>query len=122
MAIPFRPLMRPVSPLAQSSTSMPCAATFDELLAADRAVKARTRRIPADRRSVAALALAAVVIGYAFLVGLRPVVGDDLFFLLNDARWFVEHGEVAWTDHFSFTAEGLAASRFLDCRGRRKMT
>ena len=50
--------------------------------------------------------LAGVVIGYAFLAGLRLAGSDDLFFLLNDARWLLEHGEVPWTDHFSYTAQG----------------
>jgi tetratricopeptide (TPR) repeat protein len=50
--------------------------------------------------------LTAVVLSYAFLAGLRPAGTDDLFFLLNDARWFIQHGEVPWTDHFSFTAHG----------------
>src|SRR5262249_46327083 len=39
-------------------------------------------------------ALAAIVIGYALLGSLHPVYGDDLFFLLNDARWLVEHHEI----------------------------
>jgi len=39
-------------------------------------------------------ALAAIVVGYALLGSLHPVYGDDLFFLLNDARWLVEHHEI----------------------------
>src|SRR5262245_41483587 len=50
--------------------------------------------------------LAGLVVCYAGLIGLRPLIGDDLFFLLNDARWVVEHHEIPWTDHFSFTAFG----------------
>ena len=38
--------------------------------------------------------LAAIVIGYALLGSLHPVFGDDPFFLLNDARWLVEHHEI----------------------------
>jgi len=53
-------------------------------------------------------ALAAIVVGYALLGSLHPVYGDDLFFLLNDARWFVEHHEIPSVDHFSYTAQGQA--------------
>src|SRR5215468_1567871 len=52
-------------------------------------------------------ALAAIVVGYAWLGSLHPVYGDDLFFLLNDARWLVEHHEIPRVDHFSYTAQGL---------------
>jgi hypothetical protein len=51
-------------------------------------------------------ALAAIVVGYAFLGSLHPVYGDDLFFLSNDARWLVEHHEIPSVDHFSYTAHG----------------
>src|SRR5215472_5932832 len=51
-------------------------------------------------------ALAAIVVGYAWLGSLHPVYGDDLFFLLNDARWLVEHHEIPSIDHFSYTAQG----------------
>ena len=51
-------------------------------------------------------ALAAMVIGYALLGSLHPVYGDDLFFLLNDARWIVERHEIPSIDHFSYTAQG----------------
>jgi len=51
-------------------------------------------------------ALAAIVVGYALLGSLHPVYGDDLFFLLNDARWLVEHHEIPSVDHFSYTAQG----------------
>jgi hypothetical protein len=51
-------------------------------------------------------ALAAIVIVYALLGSLRPVFGDDPFFMLNDARWLVEHHELPSVDHFSFTAQG----------------
>jgi hypothetical protein len=47
-----------------------------------------------------------MVIGYALLGSLRPVFGDDPFFLLNDARWLVEHHEIPLVDHFSYTAQG----------------
>ena len=50
--------------------------------------------------------LAAIVIGYALLGSLSPVSGDDPFFLLNDARWLVEHHEIPSVDHFSYTAQG----------------
>jgi hypothetical protein len=50
--------------------------------------------------------LAAIVIGYALLGSLHPVFGDDPFFLLNDARWLVEHREIPSVDHFSYTAQG----------------
>ena len=50
--------------------------------------------------------LAAMVIAYALLGSLRPVFGDDPFFLLNDARWLVEHHEIPSVDHFSYTALG----------------
>jgi len=49
---------------------------------------------------------AAIVVGFAFVVGLRPIVGDDLFFLLNDARWLVDYGTIPRVDHFSYTAAG----------------
>jgi hypothetical protein len=62
--------------------------------------------VPRRLANFAWYTLAAVVIGYAFFAGLRPVGGDDLFFLLNDARWLLENGAVPWTDHFSFTAQG----------------
>ena len=51
-------------------------------------------------------ALAAIVVGYALLGSLHPVYGDDLFFLLNDARWIVERHEIPSVDHFSYTAQG----------------
>lgn len=51
-------------------------------------------------------ALAAVVVAYALLGSLRPVFGDDPFFMLNDARWLVEHHEIPRIDHFSYTAQG----------------
>jgi len=50
--------------------------------------------------------LAAIVIGYALLGSLHPVFGDDPFFLLNDARWLVDHHEIPSVDHFSYTAQG----------------
>ena len=50
--------------------------------------------------------LAAIVTAYALLGSLRPVFGDDPFFMLNDARWLVEHHEIPAVDHFSFTAQG----------------
>src|SRR6516165_690625 len=50
--------------------------------------------------------LAAIVIGSALLGSLSPVSGDDPFFLLNDARWLVEHHEIPSVDHFSYTAQG----------------
>ena len=50
--------------------------------------------------------LVAIVIGYALLGSLSPVSGDDPFFLLNDARWLVEHHEIPSVDHFSYTAQG----------------
>src|SRR6516162_2817722 len=51
-------------------------------------------------------ALAAIVVGYALLGSLHPVYGDDLFFLLNDARWVVDHHEIPSINHFSYTAQG----------------
>ncbi len=51
-------------------------------------------------------ALAAIVVVYALLGSLRPVFGDDPFFMLNDARWLVEHHEIPRVDHFSYTAQG----------------
>jgi hypothetical protein len=50
--------------------------------------------------------LAAMIVGYALLGSLYPVFGDDPFFMLNDARWLVEHHELPSVDHFSFTAQG----------------
>jgi hypothetical protein len=50
--------------------------------------------------------LAAIVVIYALLGSLRPVFGDDPFFMLNDARWLVEHHEIPRVDHFSYTAPG----------------
>jgi len=50
-------------------------------------------------------ALATIVVGYALLGSLHPVYGDDLFFLLNDARWIVERHEIPSVDHFSYTAQ-----------------
>jgi hypothetical protein len=50
--------------------------------------------------------LAAIVTAYALLGSLRPVFGDDPFFMLNDARWLIEHHELPAVDHFSFTAQG----------------
>jgi hypothetical protein len=52
------------------------------------------------------VALVAVVVGYAGIAALHPRTADDTFFLLNDAKWLVEHGEVPWVDHFSYTAQG----------------
>ncbi len=56
--------------------------------------------------SVLFVALWATVIAYALLGSLRPVFGDDPFFMLNDARWLVEHHEIPSVDHFSYTAQG----------------
>jgi hypothetical protein len=52
--------------------------------------------------------LAAAVIGYAFATRITPISpqNDDLFFLLDTARWIVERHEIPWTDVFSYTAEG----------------
>jgi hypothetical protein len=61
---------------------------------------------PADSMIRLAAALAAVVIGYAFVLGLNPVQADDTFFLLNDARWVIQHHEISWTEHFSYSAQG----------------
>jgi hypothetical protein len=47
-----------------------------------------------------------MVVGFAFVVGLRPIVGDDLFFLLNDARWLADYGTIPRVDHFSYTVPG----------------
>src|SRR5271166_1096143 len=52
------------------------------------------------------IVLAAIVLGYALLGSLRPVFGDDPFFLLNDARWLVQHHEIPSVNHFSYTAQG----------------
>src|SRR3954463_6294322 len=49
---------------------------------------------------------AVIVIAYACLIRLNPVGADDLFFLLNTARWIVERGEIPWIDAFSYTAPG----------------
>jgi hypothetical protein len=46
-----------------------------------------------------------MVVVYALLGSLHPVFGDDPFFLLNHVRWLVEHHEIPWVDHFSFTAQ-----------------
>ena len=51
-------------------------------------------------------ALAAIVVAYALAGSLRPVFGDDPFFMLNDARWLVEHHEIPRVEHFSYTAQG----------------
>jgi hypothetical protein len=40
------------------------------------------------------------------LGSLRPVFGDDPFFMLNDARWLVEHHQIPRVDRFSYTAQG----------------
>jgi tetratricopeptide (TPR) repeat protein len=58
------------------------------------------------RRTVWFAVLSTVVIGYSFLTGLRPIEGDDLFFLLNTARWVVQHHAISWNDVFSYTAQG----------------
>jgi hypothetical protein len=50
--------------------------------------------------------LAGTLIGYAFLAGLHTLNQDDLFWMLATARWIIEHREIPWTDHFSYTAQG----------------
>jgi hypothetical protein len=49
---------------------------------------------------------AAIVVGYAFALALGFYGQDDLFFLLNDARWTVQHWAVPWADHFAYLAGG----------------
>ena len=50
--------------------------------------------------------LAIIVIAYAFISRLQPISTDDLFFLLNTARWIIQHHQIPWTDTFSYTAAG----------------
>src|SRR4051794_40165132 len=68
--------------------------------------KSRLREMPQTVKDWPWLGAAVIVIGYAFLMRLTPVGADDLFFLLNTARWIVEHGEIPWVDTFSYTAPG----------------
>lgn len=51
-------------------------------------------------------ALAVILIGYALLTGLHTLNQDDLFWMLATARWIIEHHQIPWTDHFSYTAQG----------------
>src|ERR1700747_1470813 len=74
-------------------------------LARDQPLDSAVARLAGWSRGWVAV-LAAIVIGYALLGSLRPVFGDDPFFLLNDARWLVEHHEIPSVDHFSYTAQG----------------
>jgi hypothetical protein len=68
------------------------------------AVKLRAKSPDAATASIAALA--AAVLLYAFIVGLLPVIADDVFWMLATARWILDHGEVPWVDVFSYTAAG----------------
>ena len=50
--------------------------------------------------------LAAVVLVYAFLAGLRTVSDFDLGWQLATGRWVAHHHSVASVDVFSYTAHG----------------
>ena len=52
------------------------------------------------------LILAAVVLIYAFLAGLRTVSEFDLGWQMATGRWAVQHHHVPSTDVFSYTAQG----------------
>jgi len=52
------------------------------------------------------VALAAVVLVYAFLAGLRTVSDFDLGWQLATGRWIAQHHNVASVDVFSYTAKG----------------
>ncbi len=52
------------------------------------------------------LSLAAVVLVYAFLAGLRTVSDFDLGWQLATGRWVAQHHSVASVDVFSYTAQG----------------
>ena len=59
---------------------------------------------PFDRRLF--LILAAIVLMYAFLAGLRTVSDFDLGWQLATGRWVVQHHHISSTDVFSYTAKG----------------
>lgn len=79
--------------------------TTNTKLPRDRLLKSGVSRL-SGWESVWFAALTTIVVAYALLGSLRPVFGDDPFFLLNDARWLVEHREIPSVDHFSYTAQG----------------
>ena len=75
------------------------------------AVRTASRPIPASdfpggHRSPLFLGLAALVLLYAFLAGLRTVTDYDLGWQLATGRWVAQHHSVPSTDVFSYTAAG----------------
>jgi Tfp pilus assembly protein PilF len=52
------------------------------------------------------LVLAAAVLLYALLAGLRTVTDYDLFWQMASGRWTAEHHQIFSTDVFSYTAQG----------------
>ena len=52
------------------------------------------------------VALAAVALGYGFLLGLRTVSDFDLFWQMASGRWVVQHHAVFSTEIFSYSAQG----------------
>src|SRR5262249_8057345 len=50
--------------------------------------------------------LSGVLVRDAFRARLHTLHQDDLFWMLATARWIIQHREIPWTDHFSYTAQG----------------
>jgi len=50
--------------------------------------------------------VAAVVLVYAFLAGLRTVIDGDLGWQLATGRWIIQHHQIPSTEVFSYTAQG----------------
>ena len=71
--------------------------------AAGRGFSGLTRWL-AERKGFATLA--AVALGYGFLLGLRTVSDFDLFWQLASGRWVVQHHAVFSIEIFSYSAQG----------------
>jgi hypothetical protein len=55
----------------------------------------------------ARLALVVLALLYALAAGLRTLGDFDLGWQLATGRWIVQHGQIPWTDVFSYTASGM---------------
>ena len=46
------------------------------------------------------------LVGLAVALALVPMTGGDQYWHLSNGRWLLDHGELPWVDHFSFSAAG----------------
>ena len=88
-------------PAINGGTALPSSATAS-ILAEPRITKDQSSRW----QKLCLAVLAGVLIGYALVAGLHTLNQDDLFWMLATARWIIQHREIPWTDHFSYTAQG----------------